>query len=122
MKSMLLKNMLIALLGVLFVTSFAMAEEAAVAANDVIVTGTVEVIRGEGDKISEMLVVDLKTQKEYQVVINETGEKMAKELEGKSVEITGSEEKKGDSILLTVKSYKAVEVKAPAVGAPEEKK
>lgn len=106
-----LKNIVVALMGVLFMTSFAIAEEAAAPAaqKEMTVSGTLSVTK-EGEKVTAMVVVDAE-KKETQVVVNAESEKLA-ELNGKAVEVTGVCEEKDGKTCMTVKSFKACD-KAP---------
>lgn len=91
------------LVAVLVIT---LCETALAQPKKVTLKGVVSVTRDDDDNIIEAtLTVD---GTDYCIKLDEKGKKLAAEMDGKQVEVTGTVTEKDDEKLLTVESYKEV--------------
>lgn len=69
------------------------------------VTGVVCVMKDDNDKITDVWVTD-DNDEYYDIVLDEKGKKLGKEMEGKRAEVKGTIERKDDTNWVTVQEYK----------------
>jgi hypothetical protein len=102
----------IAIAALLSTMCFAADEPKAAPKPDVVkVQGIVNVTKDANNVVTKVVVV---AEKEiYNVVLDAKGLDLGKTMDGKKAEIQGTVAKKGTELLLTVQSFKAVEVAPP---------
>ena len=89
--------------GALLVT---LCETGTAAPEKVTLTGEVNVTRDDDDNIVAATLTVGET--DYKITLDEKGKKLAGEMDGKKVEVTGTVTEKDDEKCLTVESYKEV--------------